>query len=183
MDASAAFRTALTADTTLAALAAGGDRAAFGELARRYAGTVQDLMRRMGADHSLAEDLTQDAFLAAWRAVGSWRGEGGFGAWVRTIAARLYLKRRRKEARLLVMAEPIDPRCAADLNPLSGGARIDLDAALASLSPAERLCVSLNHGAGLTHEEISLALRTPLGTVKSHVLRGLEKLRRRLGAG
>jgi len=59
-------------------------------------------------------------------------------------------------------------------------ARIDLDDAMKSLSPAERVCVSLCYGAGLSHAEAAAALNTPLGTVKSHVKRGLDKLRARL---
>ena len=58
--------------------------------------------------------------------------------------------------------------------------RIDLDEALRSLSGSERLCVSLCYGAGLSHAEAAEALNAPLGTVKSHVRRGVEKLRARL---
>ncbi|MGE5502500.1 MAG: RNA polymerase sigma factor, partial [Ignavibacteriales bacterium] len=58
--------------------------------------------------------------------------------------------------------------------------RIDLDEALKSLSPAERMCVSLCYGAGMSHAEAADALNAPLGTVKSHVKRGLDKLRLRL---
>jgi RNA polymerase sigma-70 factor (ECF subfamily) len=54
---------------------------------------------------------------------------------------------------------------------------------LRTLSQAERTCVTLCHGAGLTGEEIAQALDVPLGTVKSHVTRGLEKLRHRLSVG
>jgi RNA polymerase sigma-70 factor (ECF subfamily) len=54
---------------------------------------------------------------------------------------------------------------------------MDLDRALKLISPPERLCVSLCHGAGLKHDEIALALGVPLGTVKSHVTRGLKKLK------
>jgi RNA polymerase sigma-70 factor (ECF subfamily) len=58
------------------------------------------------------------------------------------------------------------------------GAKIDLEKALAQLSDAERLCVTLNHGEGLSHGEIAEVTGIPLGTVKSHVLRGTDKLRR-----
>ena len=58
--------------------------------------------------------------------------------------------------------------------------KIDLDGAMNSLSQAERLSVSLCYGAGLSHTEVAEALNIPLGTVKSHVKRGLDKLRERL---
>jgi RNA polymerase sigma-70 factor (ECF subfamily) len=57
---------------------------------------------------------------------------------------------------------------------------MDLEEALKGLSAAERLCVSMCYGAGLSHAEAADALNLPLGTVKSHVKRGLDKLRARL---
>ena len=65
----------------------------------------------------------------------------------------------------------------------SAETRIDLEEALKSLSPVERVCVSLCYGAGLSHAEAAAALNAPLGTVKSHVKRGLDKLRARLSPG
>jgi RNA polymerase sigma-70 factor (ECF subfamily) len=72
------------------------------------------------------------------------------------------------------------------LEPVSDGAfvgnddRLDLDDALRSLAPGERVCVSLCYGAGFSHTEAAAALNAPLGTVKSHVKRGLDKLKARL---
>ncbi|HEV7690531.1 MAG TPA: RNA polymerase sigma factor [Hyphomonadaceae bacterium] len=171
-------RLALLSDEQLVGLAAGGDRAAYGELARRHARFVRDLMRRMGADQATADDLTQDAFIDAMRSLPGYRLDAPFTAWIRTVAARLYLKRKQKDARLVVMAEPVgEDQAAESMDP---AVRMDLNAALATLSPAERTCVTLCHGAGLTGQEIADALDVPLGTVKSHVTRGLDKLRWKL---
>jgi RNA polymerase sigma-70 factor (ECF subfamily) len=93
------------------------------------------------------------------------------------IAARLYLQHIRKNARLRFTPEPLDVETPQERT-MSHGTRIDLDNALLELSDAERLCVSLCHGAGYTHEEIAAALQMPVGTTKSHVSRGLKKLRR-----
>ena len=60
--------------------------------------------------------------------------------------------------------------------------RMDLDEALKALPEAERMCVSLCYGAGFSHAEAAELLNTPLGTVKSHVKRGLDRLRGRLAA-
>eukprot|EP01035_Chromulina_nebulosa_P059258 gene59258-81135_t len=82
---------------------------------------------------------------------------------------------------LMLVADP--PQAGLAANPpadLSAAARIDLDEAMKTLSPAERMCVSLCYGAGLSHAEAAEALNAPLGTVKSHVKRGLDKLRLRL---
>jgi RNA polymerase sigma-70 factor (ECF subfamily) len=162
----------------LVQLAQAGGRAAFGELARRHGSAVRVLLRRMGSDPATADDVAQDAFLIAFERIGEFRGEGGFCPWVRRIAARLYVKRWRRT----VKAEALEPGPeAVEDGPVPSDLRLDLEAALAQLSEAERVCVSLCFGAGLTHVETAEALGAPVGTVKSHVKRGLEKLRRRMG--
>jgi RNA polymerase sigma-70 factor (ECF subfamily) len=133
----------------------------------------------MGAEPHLADDLAQDAFLAAFEQITEFRGEGTFQAWVKRIAARAYVKRWRRDAREELMADP--PESAVAQSDPAGA--IDLDEALSALSKSERLCVSLCYGAGLSHSEAAAALNTPLGTVKSHVKRGLDKLRERLAPG
>ena len=171
-------------DLELVALGAAGDRAAFGELVRRHGAAVRGLLRRMGADGASADDVAQDAFLAAFEQIAEFRGEGAFRAWVCRIAARLYVKRWRKASRADLLAEAAELD-AAELQSHAPGAdaKIDLDEAMKSLSDAERVCVSLCYGAGLSHAEAATALNAPLGTVKSHVKRGLDKLRSRLSPG
>ena len=170
-------------DVELAALASSGHRPAFGELVRRHGSAVRALLRRMGAEPGLADDVAQDAFLAAFEQITEYRGEGTFQAWVKRIAARQYIKRRRREARVDLMADPPEPEIAVFDAGADAAKRIDLDEALQCLTAAERLCVSLCYGGGLSHAEAADALNAPLGTVKSHVKRGLDKLRARLVAG
>lgn len=168
-------------DVELAQLSMAGDRAAFGELARRHGSSVRALLRRMGAEPALADDLAQDAFLAAFEAITDFRGEGSFAGWVKRIAARLYIKRWKRRAELDPSPDGPD-RADETIDDGLADARLDLDEALKTLTPAERLCVSLCYGAGLSHAEAAEATNAPLGTVKSHVKRGLDKLRKRLGA-
>lgn len=169
-------------DVELCSYSVAGERRAFGELVRRHGSGVRHLLRRMGAQASLADDVAQDAFLAAFERIAEFRGEGTFAGWVKKIAARLYLRRLQREKRLSAIAAEEGP---ADEIHSDGDAehRIDLDEAMKGLSPAERLCVSMCYGAGLSHGEAADALNLPLGTVKSHVKRGLEKLRARLAPG
>ena len=169
-------------DIELAALARSGGRAAFGELVRRHGTAVRALLRRMGADPSLADDVAQDAFLTAFEQIADFRGEGTFQGWVKRIAARHYIRRWRRDGQLDLVAETPEPQPVFS-GETSAAGRIDLDDALKLLSPSERLCVSLCYGGGLSHAEAADALNTPLGTVKSHVKRGLEKLRARLAPG
>jgi RNA polymerase sigma factor (sigma-70 family) len=167
-------------DVELAGLSAAGDRRAFGELVRRHGSAVRGLLRRMGADAATADDVAQDAFLAAFERIAEFRGEGAFAGWVKKIAARLYLRRFRKGIKLDLTAEPeAEP---APSHEAASNRRIDLDEALKVLSPNERICVSLCYGGGLSHAEAAETLNAPLGTVKSHVKRGLDKLRERLAA-
>ncbi|MEO8812703.1 MAG: sigma-70 family RNA polymerase sigma factor [Caulobacteraceae bacterium] len=167
-------------DLELVALAAAGGREAFGELVRRHGSAVRGLLRRMGADGASADDVAQDAFLAAFEQIADFRGEGTFAGWVKRIAARLYVKRWRREARRDLAAEALERERPADIRQSGAADRIDLDDALRALSGAERLCVTLCYGGGLSHAEAASALNTPLGTVKSHVKRGLDKLKARL---
>jgi RNA polymerase sigma factor (sigma-70 family) len=164
-------------DLELCSLAATGERRSFGELVRRHGSAVRGVLRRMGAQGAEADDVAQDAFLTAFERVSEFRGEGTFAGWVKKIAARLYLRRLQRERRLGAMtAEAVEdeaPRSDAD-------AAIDLDGALQALNAMERICVTMCFGAGLSHSEAAEALNLPLGTVKSHVKRGLEKLRTRL---
>jgi RNA polymerase sigma-70 factor (ECF subfamily) len=168
-------------DVELAAQAAAGDRRAYGELVRRHGSAVRGLLRRLGADSTTADDLAQDAFMTGFEQVAEFRGEGTFGGWIKKIAARLYLKRVKREARL-IFSDNVEPVEEISIRDTSGDAasRIDLDEALKSLSRGERLCVSLCYGADWSHGEAAEALSIPIGTVKSHVKRGLDKLRAKL---
>ena len=160
-------------------LAMSGDDSAFAELVRRRQKRVRDMLRRLCGDHALADDLAQKTFVQAWRGIRALRDPGAFGGWLKRVAVNAWLAEARR------VPAPIDDDedaflAAADPAPSpersAGG--IDLERALARLGPAERLCVVLAHGEGMTHAEIAEATGLPLGTVKSHVLRGSDKLRR-----
>ena len=161
------------------ALAMSGDDGAYGELVRRRQKRVRDMLRRLCGNHALADDLAQTTFVQAWRGIRALRDPGAFGGWLKRVAVNVWLAEARR------VPAPIDDDedaflAAADPAPSpersAGG--IDLERALGRLRPAERLCVVLAHGEGMTHAEIAEATGLPLGTVKSHVLRGRDRLRR-----
>ena len=168
------------ADTELATLAQTGDRPAFGELVRRHSAGVRALLRRMGAAPATADDIAQDAVLTAFERVGEFRGQGAFAGWVKRIAARLYIKRCKRQLQLTPLNEDGPAELVSSTMEAASSLRLDLDGALKLLRPAERLCVSLCCGAGFSHAEAAEALKTPLGTVKSHVRRGLDKMKAQL---
>ena len=170
-------------DAELVAWAAGGDRAAFGELVRRHSAAVRALLRRMGAQPSLADDIAQDAFVVAFQKIGALSNGAAFLPWIKQTAARLYIRRWRKERRYDPMAETPEPDPdEASSHHGAVAARVDLEQAMKALTPAQRLCVSLCFGAELSHAEAADVLNVPLGTVKSHVKRGLDKLRAEFSA-
>lgn len=162
-------------DVELAVQAAAGGRREYGELVRRHGSAVRGLLRRMGAAPSLADDVAQDAFLQGFQRCAEFRGQGTFAGWIKKIAARLYLKRVAREARYVAESEVEEAEA-----PVDHAGTLDLDEAMKALNEPERVCVSLCHGAGMSHPEIAAAMNLPLGTVKSHVKRGLDKLRARL---
>lgn len=155
------------------------DQAAFAELVKRRQGWMRALMRRLCGDAALADDLAQEAFMKMWDKIANLDQPAAFGGWLRRVAVTTYLMdKRRRRAVFEEIDEKAPPMDEASLPDAAASARVDLEKALARLSPPKRLCVTLNHGEGMSHGEISETTGLPLGTVKSHVQRGTEKLRR-----
>jgi len=174
------------AEATEAALiiaAQAKDQAAFGELVKRRQGWARALLRRMCNSHAEADDLAQEAFIKAWDRLRDLETPAAFPGWFRRIAVTTFLMAKRRQKAVFEVIDDASPIADETSTPeAAAGAKIDLEKALARLSDAERLCVTLNHGEGLSHAEIVEMTGLPLGTVKSHVLRGTEKLRRMLEA-
>lgn len=170
-----------TPEASVVALAAAGDDRAFRALVLRYEPRIRALLRRLSGDVSLADDLAQEAFVAAWRNLGGLASHGAFGGWLRQIAVRAWLQHVRRSR--LRMDGDFDEalRTVPDSAPVRAGERLDLERALERLSAPERLCVTLSYAEGLAHGEIADLTGLPLGTVKSHILRGGSKLKACLG--
>ena len=157
------------------------DQKAFNELVKRRQGWARALLRKMCRSHAEADDLAQEAFVKAWDRLRDLETPAAFPGWFRRIAVTTFLMAKRRQKAIFEEIDDASPIAAEESTPeAAAGARIDLERALARLSDAERLCVTLNHGEGLSHAEIVEMTGLPLGTVKSHVLRGTEKLRRLL---
>ncbi|MBX3429288.1 MAG: sigma-70 family RNA polymerase sigma factor [Hyphomonadaceae bacterium] len=157
------------------------DQAAFGELVKRRQGWARALLRRMCQNHAEADDLAQEAFIKAWDRMRDLETPAAFPGWFRRIAVTTFLMAKRRQKAVFEEITDASPLASEESTPeAAAGAKLDLEKALARLSDAERLCVTLNHGEGLSHSEIVEITGLPLGTVKSHVLRGTDKLRRLL---
>jgi RNA polymerase sigma factor (sigma-70 family) len=165
------------ADAPLLRNAQAGSVHAFEALVRTHHGLVRGFLRRLSGDAALADDLAQETFLIAWQRIAAYRTTGSFRGWLCQIAYRNFLQARRagKSAAARENAVMQDAELATDERPATE-ARLDLDRVLADLSPDQRAVLALCYGEGMSHGETAEALSMPLGTVKSHVLRGREKV-------
>jgi RNA polymerase sigma factor (sigma-70 family) len=163
----------------VARVLADDDRQAFGELVRRHQADVRTLLRRLCAgDSARADDLAQESFLRAYRKLATYRGDANLSTWLYRLAWNLYATdARQRPAPETARAEERAATPMAD----RADARHDLTRALASLREEERAALALTYGQDLSHEEAAQILGWPLGTLKSHVARGKERLRELLG--
>lgn len=127
----------------------------------------------------MADDLAQEAFLQAWRKIGQLQHPGKYGAWMKRIVINTWLQHLRKND-VLFNAEEYDGSDLALTSTISTG--LDLDRALQTLPPPVRLCIVLSYLEGMTHREITDHTGLPMGTVKSHVRRGTQRLQKLLSA-
>lgn len=175
------------AETSVVALAMGGDDAAYGELMRRRQAQIRHLLRRLCRNPALADDLAQQTFLQAWRRLRTLQAPGAFGGWLRKIAVTTWLQHlraqdSRPEGSIAAGAESASAGLDEGAHEPTLAARVDLDHALEQLPADVRLCVVLAYGERMSHREIAEATDLPLGTVKSHINRGAARLRDALRA-
>ncbi len=168
------------AEAAVVALAMSGDRRAFTELVRRRQSWLRNLLRRLCRDPALADDLAQQVLLRAWRSLPTLRSVAAFGSWLRRLAINTWLAHLRTTPPPTLPLDSVE--FSAPTDPGTGSEELDLDRALERLSRDERLCVVLACNEGMSHGEISAVTGLPLGTVKSHVRRGAERLRTLLDA-
>ena len=175
-------------DRALVEATLAGDRQAFGVFVERETRAVyRACLRILGRPHD-AEDVTQESFVAAYRAIGSYRGEGPLRGWLLRIATRQAFRRlaqRRPTAAIDSVPEPFlaDSRTDPTRIAVASETRIELRDAVKALPEPYREVVALRFFAELSLGEVADATGRPVNTVKTHLRRGLERLRPLLGAG
>ena len=155
------------------------DSAAFGELVRRHQSQVRNFLRKLTRDFALADDLAQDAFIHAWDKLHTYSGRGSFIGWLLKVAYTTFLQSRRRSNRYGEILEQMghDADAAEHRHAVLSDEVTDLDRFLAVLTDQERAIMILSYACGLSHREIGEATDLPVGTIKSVIFRGKEKIR------
>jgi len=157
------------------------DAAAFGELVRRHQSQVRNFLRRLTRDVDAADDLAQDTFLHAWDRLHTFIGHGSFIGWLLKVAYTTFLQSKRKAKRYAeVLEQTAGESAATEVVPATDEVT-DLDRFLGVLTAEERAVMILSYACGLSHREIGDATNLPIGTVKSIIFRGKEKIRESFG--
>lgn len=174
-----------------------GDAQAFDDFVIRYSQNVFALLIRLTEDEEEARDLTQDTFLRALKAIRNFRGDADLKTWLYRIAVNesrnrfRWWKRRNKSSMISLDAEmnssekPLSETISDDsespeMETLRRERERALRSALHELPVNFREVVILRDIEGLTYEEVAVALKTNVGTVKSRIARGREELRKKL---
>ncbi|MFE9538216.1 sigma-70 family RNA polymerase sigma factor [Streptomyces sp. NPDC006691] len=173
------------AENDLGARLLNGDLSSFAELYHRSAGTVHGLAVRKLGDREEAQDVTQQVFLAAWHGRRTYDpSRGPVSAWLVGITRKKIADALAARTRRTLLTTTL----AARNGPAGTGEyevavvhRALLSSSLRSLPPAQSRMVALAYYRDLTHAQIAQLTGVPLGTVKSHIRRGLLALRHQLG--
>jgi RNA polymerase sigma factor RpoE len=178
------------ADTMLVKRAQGGDLVAYDELVRRYQERIYATLYHMTSNHEDASDLAQEAFIKAYRVLGSFKGDSSFFTWVYRIAVNRtinFLKQRKKRVQmslndldlnaehnpdLVALISEKTPRRDLNLAELQE----KLNEAMQKLSEVQRLVVTLHDVQGLSHDEISKIMDCNTGTVRSRLFYARQQL-------
>lgn len=169
--------------------AAKGDSDAFEQLIRAHEGRMYAVTLRMCGSREDAQDCMQEALLRIYRAMDSFRGQSSFGTWVYRITMNTCLDelRRRKvrqstslDAMLETGWAPADEGETPEHHSLRGEQRRAIEKAIAALPEDMRAAVVLRDVQGFSYDEIARVLEANVGTIKSRISRGREKLREAL---
>lgn len=185
--------TVCVTDADLVARARQGDAAAFGELIDRHRTSVYRAAMAALGSHADAEDAAQEAFLAAYRRLDSFRGDASFKTWLLTIAWNQSINRRRSlvrvwrrivEPKASEEAEPIDAAVAPHESPearlMSDQLRLAIRDTIRALPTKLRDTLLLAQSGEHTYEEIAAMTGAPVGTIKWRVSEARKVIRKRL---
>ncbi len=176
-------------DFLLVAASKNGDQEAFAQLVQRYQRLVFNLVYRMLQQYEEATEITQEAFLAAWQGLPSFRGDARFPTWLYRIAYNCSLKQlelRKRDRALQVALEAQETLENADDEQRENAAldahdrQILIQEHLSHLPAKYRIVLILRHLQDMSYEEMAEILTMPIGTIKTHLFRARNLLKERL---
>ena len=157
---------------------AAGDAASYGELVRRHEPSLRVFVSKLCRGADAVDDISQNAMVQGFRHIQQFRGDASFKTWLFKIAYREHLKIiRKQQSEDRLVDQLYEDEQERERTPQDGNIRMDLEAALLHVSEAERAAILLCDAFGFSHGEAAETLDAPLGTVKSHILRGRAKMR------
>jgi RNA polymerase sigma-70 factor, ECF subfamily len=169
-------------DASLVSATLAGRSEAFGTLVERYDRAVYNLCLRTLRDVEEAKDAAQEAFFKAFRGLRTYRPAAKFSTWIFSIAYHCCCDRLQRRKR--ISGSELPDRADPSPGPAALAERSDeahaLRAAIDELPEKYRAVITLYHLQGRQYEEIAQVLNLPMGTVKTHLFRAKEQLRRRL---
>jgi RNA polymerase sigma-70 factor (ECF subfamily) len=170
-----------------------GDNTAFDLLVRKYQHKVAKLVGRYVRDHAEAEDVTQEAFIKAYRALRGFRGDSAFYTWLYRIAvntAKNYLESRGRRPvsldleleglEMLDDSESLREQATPERQLLTGEIATTIQQVLDLLPADLRTAITLREVEGLSYEEIAEIMDCPIGTVRSRIFRAREAVDKEL---
>jgi len=169
-------------DAADAARVVGGDPSAFDGIVQRWQQRLVGLAWRFCRDRALAEDMAQEAFVKAYRALAGFRGESAFGTWLTSVALNTYRSRLRQLGPPLATLDParVLAREPGLLRGLEEGQRDEaVRRAVLTLPPRYRDAIVLYYFHEMDVAETARVLDLAEGTLKAHLHRGRELLKRR----
>jgi len=168
-------------DGDLVRRAAEGEVGAYEMLYRQHVGRVHALCLRMARDRSEAEELTQETFVRVWERLGSFRGESAFSTWLHRVTVNVVIAELRRRGRWRERFTAHEGEEVGVAEPaFSAGGDLDLERAIAALSPQARLVFVLPDVEGYQHNEIAELTGLAVGTSKAHLHRARLLLREEL---
>ena len=164
-----------SSDSALVAAAVSGGEREFRELFRRHTPhLLQFVTRVLGSSRSDAEDVVQDTWLRAYPALVTFRSESSFSTWLCAVGLRAALDSMRRGKRHIADSLFDDEAASA---PVADDERMDIESAIARLSPGYRMVLLLHDVEGFTHEEIALQLGIAPGTSKAQLFKARRVMR------
>jgi RNA polymerase sigma-70 factor (ECF subfamily) len=161
-----------------------GDRQAFSQLYQSTAGRILAVVLRLVGNRTVAEEILQEAYLAIWRKADQYRPERGTAlTWMMTIARNKAIDRLRADGSGTRLIDSFDDKTAEQINSMAETTALPTHVSgtirqcVEALQENYRKALLLAYYYGLSHDELASALKSPLGTVKSWVRRGLLQLR------